>query len=264
MDLIGVTTIRTPRTRAEIALGPTDRAIGGGTWLYSEPQSGFDTIVDLTALGWPEVEESDDALTLAATCRLATVHALRSRDWRAAPLFGQAVEALLASFKVWNVGTIGGNLCFGVPASAMVSLVTALDATLEVWGGDSDRQVAAVDWISAPLVTALRPGEVLRSIRIPRSSLDARTAFRKIALADLGRSGAVSIARRDSDGAFVLSVTAATAHPWVFRWPEPPGDAELAAALDTIDDWYADAHGSPDWREAMTRAFARELRDELR
>ncbi|MDM4762135.1 FAD binding domain-containing protein [Galbitalea sp. SE-J8] len=276
MDLVGVTTIRTPRDRAEIALASGDRVIGGGTWLYSEPQSGFDTIVDLTSLGWPEVEETDAALTLAATCRLATVHGLRSREWAAAPLFGQAVEALLASFKVWNVGTIGGNLCFGVPASAMVSLTTALDAELLLWGADGDRTVLAADFVRGPRDLDLAPDEVLRSIRFPRAALDGRTAFRKIALSDLGRSGAVSIARlgpstgSGSSGAssgdeseFVLSVTAATARPWVFRWPGVPGDAELTAALDGVDDWYSDAHGAADWREAMTRRFAVELRDEL-
>lgn len=260
MDLIGVTTIRTPRTRAEIALGPRDRAIGGGTWLYSETQSGFDTIVDLTGLDWPEVTETDDALTLAATCRLRTVHALGERF----PLFAQCTEALLASWKVWNVATIGGNLCFGVPASAMVSLVTALDATLVTWRGDDERRIRAADWILAPQTTALEPGEILRAIEFPRHALEARTAFRKIALADLGRSGAVTIARTDTDGAFVLSVTAATAHPWVFRWQAAPTDAQLTEALDAVDDWYADAHGSPDWREHMTRRFAIEVAEELR
>ncbi|MFT4124207.1 MAG: FAD binding domain-containing protein [Microbacteriaceae bacterium] len=325
MDLIGVSRIRTPRSRDEIALGPGDRPIGGGTWLYSEPQPGVDTVVDLTALGWPELVETAEALELAATCRLSTVHGLRERDWPAAPLFGQTVEALLASWKIWNVATIGGNLCFAVPASAMVSLATALDAELLLWrvtaapeptehdepSEPDERTVAAADWVLAPLVTALRPGEVLRSIRIPRHALEGRCAFRKIALADLGRSGVVAIARRDrpraapggaghigtaqhaaeDDGArsgstagdsptssatelegaaamhgaggFTLSVTAATARPHVIRWPAPPTDAELGTALDAIDDWFDDAHGAADWREAMTRRFARELRDEL-
>jgi CO/xanthine dehydrogenase FAD-binding subunit len=253
MDLIGVTAIREPRTRTEIALGPRDRPIGGGTWLYSEPQTGFDTIVDLTALGWPAVEETDDALTLAATARLREVHALRSREWAAAPLFGQCVEALLASWKVWNVATIGGNLCFGVPASAMVSLTTALDASLTIWGPDHDRVVPAADFVLGPRMLALRPGEVLRSIAFPRRALESRTAIRTIALADLGRSGVVVIGRRGPDG-LAISVTAATARPHVLRDPRE---------VDAIDDWHDDAHGDPDWREAMTRRFVAEVAEEL-
>jgi hypothetical protein len=31
----------------------------------------------------------------------------------------------------------------------------------------------------------------------------------------------------------------------------------------TIDCWYDDAHGSPDWRRAMSVRFAEQLRQEL-
>lgn len=266
MDLIGVTSVRTPRTRAEIALGPRDRVIGGGTWLYSEPQSGFDTVVDLTTLGWPEIEECDDVVSLAATCRLSTVHALRGRDWVAAPLFGQATEALLASTKIWNVATIGGNLCFGVPASAMVSLCTALDAAAVIWDAGADaastapgeRRVRVADLILGPQRRAMAPTEIVRAIEFPRAALGERTAFRKIALAELGRSGAVVIGRATREGALV-SVTAATARPHVLR-----GDRrDILAALERIDDWYDDDHGSPDWRAAMARRFVGEVLDEL-
>lgn len=243
MDLIGVTAVREPRTRAEVALGPGDRVIGGGTWLYSEPQRGFDTIVDLTALGWPEIERTDDLLTLAATARLTTVHGLGG-------LFAQCTDALLASWKVWNVATIGGNLCFGVPASAMISLTTALDASVVVWGTDSERRELVKDFVLGPQRNTLRPGEYVRAVEFPSSVLAQRTAFRKIALADLGRSGAVVIGREDG----TISITGATARPHVIRT-----DAEL----DAIDDWYTDAHGSADWREAMARRFVAEVRAEL-
>jgi CO/xanthine dehydrogenase FAD-binding subunit len=262
MDLITVRDIRTPRSRDELRLQPGETPLGGGTWLYSERQTAT-TLVDLTAMGWPEVDETDAALTLAATCRLATVYGLRSRDWAAAPLFEQTTNSLLASFKVWNVATIGGNLCFSVPAGAMTSLGSALDAVALIWGADEDRRVPIAEFVTGVQSNVLRAGEVLRAIEFPRHALAARTGFRRASLADLGRAGTVVIARLDTDGRFVLSVTGGTTHPWVFRFEGVPTAPEVTTALDGIDDWYDDPHGSPDWREAMSRRFAEQLRVEI-
>ncbi len=63
---------------------------------------------------------------------------------------------------------------------------------------------------------------MLRWIDIPEHALRARTAFRKIALAELGRSGAVLTGRVDEDGSAVFTITAATLTPNVLRYPALP------------------------------------------
>ncbi len=45
--------------------------------------------------------------------------------------------------------------------------------------------------------TSLAPGEVVRALDIPARALTARVGLQKIALAELGRSGAVVTARVD-------------------------------------------------------------------
>src|SRR5450830_884448 len=40
MDLIDVREIRVPSTRDGLVLAPGHRVLGGGTWLFSEPQHG--------------------------------------------------------------------------------------------------------------------------------------------------------------------------------------------------------------------------------
>src|ERR1700712_4215694 len=102
--------------------------MGGGTWLFSEPQLDTTGLVDLTTMSWPTIEYLDDGLRIGATCSIAELAKLPPRPgWNAHPLFFQSATALLASFKIWNVATVGGNICRSFAAGAMVSLCAALD-----------------------------------------------------------------------------------------------------------------------------------------
>jgi CO/xanthine dehydrogenase FAD-binding subunit len=257
MDLITVRETRVPTTRAEIALSAGEVPLGGGTWLFSEEQPGISGLVDLTGLRWPALTPSADGLSIAATCTIAE---LSRHDH---PLFLQCADSLLASFKVWNVATVGGNICTSLPAGAMISLTASLDADALIWSPDgTDRRMPVADFIHGPRSNALRAGEVLRSIEIGRAQLEARTGFRRIALSPLGRAGTVVIARLGDDG-FVLTITAGTPRPVQLWFPGLPSAAELRDAVESVGEWYDDAHGAPDWRKATSALFAEELRREL-
>ena len=83
--------------------------VGGGTWLFSQPQPGTDTLVDLAGLGWVALEADAAGLTIAATCRIAEIAAFQgAAEWRAMPLFQECCQSFLASFKIWNAATVGG------------------------------------------------------------------------------------------------------------------------------------------------------------
>ena len=151
------------------------------------------------------------------------------RGWNAHPLFFQCAGALLASFKIWNVATVGGNVCRSFAAAAMVSLCVALDGSALIWTPDGgERRTPVAQLITGNGKNSLAPGEVLRAIDIPERALRARTGFRKIALAALGRSAAVLTGRVDEDRQAVFTITAATLRPTVLRYPEPPDAAALA------------------------------------
>jgi CO/xanthine dehydrogenase FAD-binding subunit len=149
----------------------------------------------------------------------------------------------------------------------MISMATALDGVAFVWSSDgADYRIPVVDLVTGPHENALRIGDVVRSIELPERALSARTAFRKTALSPLGRSAAVVIGRMDLDGRFVLSVTAATTRPYVFRFPTPPRPAELVSTLaECIPGaaWYDDPHGAPDWRRHISLRSAQEILEEL-
>lgn len=268
MDLNTVTSIRRPRERADLALAPGEAVLGGGSWLFSEPQDHLTGLVDLTALGWAPIEVTESGLSIAATCTFTELSRFEpgagAPAWAAVPLFRQCCTALLGSFKVWHAATVGGNICLALPAGPMTSLGAALDAEAVIWMPDGhDRRVRVLDFVTGVESTVLEPGEVLRSIEIPTRTLTSRTGFRKIALSPLGRSGTVVIARLDSDGGFAVTVSGGTDRPVQLSFGAVPSAAELAIRVHGIDNWYDDAHGAPDWRRAMSAHLAEQLRAEL-
>lgn len=265
MDLTSVRTVRVPQRRDELVCGPGEVPLGGGTWLFSEPQPGVTGLVDLTGLGWEPLTVTGTGLSVAATCTLARLAAVPAGTYGpATALFGACCDALLGSFKVRHQATVGGNVCLALPAGPMVALAVTLDADALVWtpdGGERTERVA--DLVLGVRRTGLRPGEVLRSIEVPAHALAARTASRRIALSALGRSGALVTGRVDPDGRTVVAVTASTPRPYVLAFDAPPGAGALADAVHAIDDWYDDPHGAPDWRRAMTVLLAEQVRADL-
>ncbi len=268
MDLNDVTEIAVPRERAALpSPAPGDAFLAGGTWLFSEPQLGVRRLIDLTGLGWAPLEVDAAGLRIAATCTIARLAGFEApAGWRAGPLIVQCCRALLGSFKIWNMATVGGNICMALPAGPMTALGTALRGVCVIWTADGgERRVPVEQFVLGPQATALQPGEVLRAIEIPAGALGARTSFRQISLNPLGRSGALVIGTLGEDG-FALTVTAATRRPVRVVFGAVPGAAELAGRLGAeIPEglYYDDVHGKPAWRRHMTRRFAEEIRREL-
>lgn len=268
MDLNTITEVTRPKGREELpAWRDGDAFLGGGTWLFSEPQIRTTRLIDITALGWKPVTVGPDGLDIAATCTIAQLNAVNAPvEWIAAPLIDKCCKAFLASFKIWNAATVGGNLCMSLPAGPMISLAAALDGVCTIWSANGgERQVPVADFVLGPQHNALRPSELLRRIRIPASALIRRTAFRQVSLSRNGRSGALLIGTLDPPTSeFVLTVTASTPRPMKFSFSRPPSAADLRGRLEReITKYFDDIHGAPDWRRHMTLHFAEEIRAEL-
>ena len=266
MDLNTVESIVPARTRQDLTvLSASVRPLAGGSVLFSEQNPALTGLVDLLAFGWEPLIVSPEGLEIAATCTLAELSRIPPvPGWTAHPLFFQCCTALFGSFKIWNVATVGGNLCASLAAGPMTSLAAALDASVLVWRRDgADDYIPAAEFVTDNGANVLSPGDIVRSIFIPTATLSSTTAFRKIALSPLGRSGSVVIARDDPDGSFVLTVTAATTRPEVLRFAQLPDKDSLEHELSRIGTWFADAHGAADWRRGVTSLLAVEVRDEL-
>lgn len=265
MDITTVDSYRFARSRADLALAPGEVVIAGGTWLMSEPQPRTTGFVDLTTLGWPDVEITAEGLRIGATCTIARLLAWAEREapaaWTSMALARPAADALLASFKIWNTATVGGNVCQAFAAGAMIAFLSTLDATALVWTPDGgERRIAVAELVVDNAATSLAPGEVVRALDVPAHALTSRVGLRKIALAELGRSGAVVTARVDPDGSSVFVVTAAVRRPRVLRFVRMPGAGELRDAVAGATDFYTDPLGSADWRRGVSVVLAERLR----
>jgi CO/xanthine dehydrogenase FAD-binding subunit len=266
VDLHTVTEVVSPAGAGDWR--PGDAWLGGGTVLFAEPRPAVGRLLDLAAAGWPALTVRDDGLEIAATCTVAELF-----EFTGAPRFEAfhgiakgCCSAFLASFKIWNVATVGGNLCAALPAGPMIALTAALDGVCLLQGPDGDRRVPVADFVTGDGTTVLRDGELLRSVHLPAAALTGVTTYRQGSLHPHGRSAALLIGRRDPGGALVLTVTGATRRPHrlVFETPPDPETLQVALAERIGEpDWMDDVHGRPAWRRHLTREYAEQIRAEL-
>ena len=248
---------------------PGDAWLAGGTFLFSTPLPELRRLIDLTTLGWPSLEVTEQGLRIAATCRVVELYDfVPPADWAAGPFLREAVDSFLAGFKIWNSATVGGNICTSLPASPMTTMGAALDATLEIWGPGGARRTSSLpDFILSNHVNSLQPGELLRAIDIPIASLHRRYSYQRFTLTKHGRSSEFLVGTSDpATGDFMLTITAATSRPFVLRFGAIPTADELHAAIDNgvrDSDYFDDPNGSPAHRKHMTYYLAEVIRADL-
>jgi CO/xanthine dehydrogenase FAD-binding subunit len=272
MDLHTVERVRRPARAEEIASWEAGFAwLAGGTWLFSEPQVDVHTLIDLQTLRWPALQASEDGLEIASTCTVAQLDDFAGKeapDWTAAALFRLCCRSLLASFKIWNEATVGGNICMSLPAGPMISLTAALEGVCTLWPRTGEpRQVSVVDFVTGNHQNVLAPGELLRSIFLPAHALRKKFAFRRFTLTHLGRSEVLLIGTRcPAHGEFLLTITAGTLRPVQLSFADMVAAEELQRAIDDavpFSLYLDDPHGSPAHRQHLTYYFAEQIRAEL-
>ncbi len=119
-------------------------------------------IVDLRQLDELKHTSSDgDSIRLGA---LVTHHRVATGG------FGltSAAAATIADQQVRNMGTIGGTLAHGDPASDMPAVLLALEGSVIIRGSGGEREVAAADLFEDFLTTAVGEGEILTEVRFPK------------------------------------------------------------------------------------------------
>ncbi len=269
MDLNTITEIQRPSCVEDVKEWQNGYAwLAGGTWLFSEPQVNTHTLIDLETLKWPSLTASSAGLEIAATCKVVELDRFAApSEWIASPLLSECCHSFLASFKIWNEASVGGNLIMSLPAGPMISLTAALEGVCTLWPRDGQpREFSVVNFVIGNHQNVLAPGELLRSIFLPAHALKKRYAFRRFTLTHLGRSETLIIGTLcPEQGEFVLTVTASTLRPRQFRFAALPSAAEMRSAIDSIplDEYLADTHGSPAHRQHLTYYFAEQIREEL-
>ncbi|WP_306214683.1 FAD binding domain-containing protein [Actinoplanes sp. RD1] len=219
---------------------PGDAWLAGGTALFSEPRPEVTRLLDLATAGWTPISVGAGGMEIAATCTVADLAAFQGAPGFTAfhGLATACCHAFLASFKIWNVATVGGNLCAALPAGPMIALTAALDGECLILGPAGERRVPVAGFVTGDGTTVLRDGELLRSITLPARSLTGRTAHRQGSLFRHGRSAVLLAGRVTQAG------SAAPPHPGAS--PDRTGhtaadtrDGNGSAAAATTTGWPA-------------------------
>ncbi|MGI0129870.1 MAG: FAD binding domain-containing protein [Thermoplasmata archaeon] len=142
--------------------------LAGGTDLLLDIDDGRvapTRVVSLRRLPWRTLDWVDGELTVGSTLPLRTLEedpGVRSLH----PGLWHAVHAV-GSVALRHRATLGGNLGRSAPASDLVPMLLALDAEVDLVGPGGDRRLPLDRFVRASRRTALEPGELIRSVRVP-------------------------------------------------------------------------------------------------
>jgi aerobic carbon-monoxide dehydrogenase medium subunit len=177
----------------------------------------------------------------------------------------------VATVRIRNQGTIGGNLAHADPAQDPPPMLMALDATAEVAGPAGIRSIPVADLFVDYFETSLEPAEVITAVRLPPRPPGSAATYVKFlpgskddyATVSVAVSGVLEAGRWHqlriacgAAGSVPLRIPAAEA-----RLEDGPLEARdvaaaaelVAAAVDPIDD----VRGSAEYKREMAGVWTR-------
>jgi len=137
------------------------------------------TLIDIARLkDLAYIREAGDQILIGAT---TTHYQIESSELlqNICPLLPECA-ASIGDVQVRNKGTIGGSVAHSDPAGDWPAAVIALRAQLLLTGPNGNRTVNADDFFVDLLTTDLRPGEILREIRIKKPTGRFGQAYQKV------------------------------------------------------------------------------------
>jgi xanthine dehydrogenase small subunit len=167
----GAQTFLMPRSLDELlaamARTPDALLLGGGTDLglrVSKDREPLPAVIATQAVAeLRRISDDDGALELGGA--VTYTEALPYLD-KHFPSFGDLVRRI-GSRQIRNLGTIAGNLATASPIGDSIPCLITLDASVTLVSRAVQRSLPVEEFISGYRKTALAPGEVIASIRIP-------------------------------------------------------------------------------------------------
>jgi aerobic carbon-monoxide dehydrogenase medium subunit len=240
--------------------GEDARLLAGGQTLLatlafrlSEPS----VLIDITGVGALKgITEGSESLRIGALTTHAELaaHPLIAAH---APLLAAAAP-LIAHAAIRNRGTIGGSLAYADPAAELPACAVALGAVIVAISAKGERRIPAEAFFTGLLTTALKDGELIAAVEVPKAGKASRSAIQEIArrsgdyaMAGLavafstGNGGAIAEPRLVFFGVGDGPVRARAAEQALAgRLPDAGALAAARAALDADLDPPADMHGT--------------------
>lgn len=164
--------------------GPSVKVLAGGSDLLVDLKlmpDGPNAVVDISrAADLKRIAITDQGLSIGA---LAT-HSEIMRSPVIRELFPALVHAAhtIGAVQTRNLGTLGGNLVTAVPSLDSGPTLIALEAQVMMLGPAGGRRLSLAEFFTGPRKTALKPGELLTEILIPKKNLGKPASFQKFGL----------------------------------------------------------------------------------
>ncbi|MGA8536288.1 MAG: FAD binding domain-containing protein, partial [Thermoplasmata archaeon] len=152
-------------------LGPGEATpIAGGTNLLFDLEGGRIAprrVISLRRLPWRTLDWNQDALTIGSTLPLRSLE----DDPQVRAKYPGLYEAVrnVGSVALRHRATLGGNLVRSSPASDLIPVLLTLDADVDLLGPHGARRLPVDRFVQASRRTDLRPGELVRSVRLPEA-----------------------------------------------------------------------------------------------
>lgn len=117
-----------------------------------------------------DLRQLDELKAISADNGTVRLGALVTHHQVATGGFGLAslAASTIADQQVRNMGTIGGTLAHGDPASDMPAVLLAYEGSVVVRGSGGEREIAAADLFEDFLTTAVGEEEILTEVRFPK------------------------------------------------------------------------------------------------
>ncbi len=170
--------------RLGLEFGRSSAYMSGGTELLVDLRSGRKNVDHVIALGGlselKEIRLDGGTLHIGGLATLSEIAESPLVLEHFAPL--AEVILTMAGVQIRNLGTMGGNFSCGVPCSDTPPMTCAANGSVVITGPDGEREVAARDFVLAPRITVLNPGDIVSAIRIPVQPTTSGANFQRFTL----------------------------------------------------------------------------------
>lgn len=163
--------------------GPGAKVLAGGQSLLPLLHLRFarpDCLVDINRIGTLDfLTQEGGWLRVGAGVRQRTVERAELVA-RQVPLLAEALH-FVGHPQIRNRGTVCGSLAHADPAAELPAVAVALGAQLVARSKDAVREIPAGEFFVGPLITRLRPDELLVEVRFPCTAAGWGWAFLEVA-----------------------------------------------------------------------------------
>lgn len=90
-----------------------------------------------------------------------------------------AAAESIATFQLRNRATIVGNICNASPAADMAPALLVFNAEVEIAGPEGERKLPLSEFFKGVKKTALKKGELVKSIHVPAPHIGTKSGFLK-------------------------------------------------------------------------------------